>query len=54
MRKLYQTWVISWCNILDGVVGVLTLGLLRLSVSYHVVIYFALKNAKQKQEQDTR
>ena len=44
---IWKLWLVSWCNILDGVIGVLSLGLLRPSVSYRVIIYFAWKDAKR-------
>lgn len=42
MRR-WQLWIIAWCKVIDGVIGVVTFGFIMPSLTLYASTYFALK-----------
>lgn len=39
----WQLWVIAWCKVIDGVIGVATFGFIMPSLTLYASTYFAIK-----------
>ena len=48
IKRAFFQWFICWAEIADGIVGVLTLGIVRPAWSYKVCMYDALDEARER------